>query len=653
MLALPWAAAPPSDLDQETLSNATPRAWGAGGSNDTGWITLDATGADPANGTMAYADLFLDFAPGAQLSNLSFEIAVDGSEGYWASEPQITLMDTQTPILDWRDYGDLGRQDSFTDNPPEVEDGVLDTWLQPNSVSDASWLLPSGITIDDLVIEALRPADPRVSFSTTNVLIQDSASNPLDGRMYILLDDDLLHLDDQASKRIVDIELDINGRSLAIDESQNRLLIGTHDGRVLSRSLADSSSQADLLNLTSDIAIDAISVDDQGIVWFVSVCELHYIAPGQSTYTTTNFCSTDLPESPTDIAVISETVYIATTESGVRAVEYSTSPGSSGLSVSIGSNTQWTTANSLTSNSISQLQVMDSLLLIATIGGGVNRYDTSAESWLATWSTNNWLSSNSVRGLALTDGWLHILAGSTVHAYDTAALLFRSQRQVTDMGLVGSATSIVAWPAVEPRGPTSGMMLVGDGSGVLARQTGETLHGTMTLVSSPSTSQMEAVAHIDDGEQGEIWIGGGNVIDRFDEKTQVWRQPIDLTDYVSNPSTVTSIVQDDHGMVWVGTLNAGLLRLEADDGNFQGTSSGISSEHVSSLAYDDNSNTLVVGHHESGISLINTSTNTLIEVLTVEDGLDSDTVTQVATRYGIAYIATPDAGLMRINLYDV
>ena len=460
-------------------------------------------------------------------------------------------------------------------------------------------------------------------------------------------------MDDQASKKIVDIELNINGRSLAIDESQNRLLIGTHDGRVLSRSLVDSSDQADLFNLTTDTTIDAITVDDEGIVWFVTDCELHYIAPSQSAYTTTNFCSTDLPESPTDIAVISDTIYIATSESGVRTVEYSTSSTSSGISVTIGSNTQWSTANSLTSNSISQLQIMDSLLLIATIGGGVNRYDTSTDTWLATWSTNNWLSSNTVRGLALTDGWLHILAGSTVHAYDTAALLFRSQRQVTDMGLVGFATSIVAWPALEPRGPTSGMMLVGDGSGILARQTGEVLDGTMTLVSSPSSSEMETVAHIDDGEQGEIWIGGGNVIDRFDEKTQVWRSPVVLTDYVNNPSAVTSIVQDDHGMVWIGTLNAGLIRLEADDGNFQGTSSGISSDHISSLAYDSNSNTLVVGHHESGISLINTSTNTLIEVLTVEDGLDSDTVTQVATRYGIAYIATPDAGVMRINLYDV
>ena len=79
---------------------------------------------------------------------------------------------------------------------------------------------------------------------------------------------------------------------------------------------------------------------------------------------------------------------------------------------------------------------------------------------------------------------------------------------------------------------------------------------------------MEVVSHIDDGEQGEIWVGGGNIIDRFDEDDQVWRAPIDLTNYVNNPSSVTSIVQDDQGIVWVGTLDAGLLRLEADDGNF-------------------------------------------------------------------------------------
>ena len=39
--------------------------------------------------------------------------------------------------------------------------------------------------------------------------------------------------------------------------------------------------------------------------------------------------------------------------------------------------------------------------------------------------------------------------------------------------------------------------------------------------------------------------------------------------------------------------------------------------------------------------------------MTTQDGLDSDMVIEVATRYGTAYIATPDAGVMRVNLYDV
>ena len=655
MLTLPWSAMSSSNLEgRDDDSRATPKAWGASGSNDTGWISLDAIGADPANGTMAYADLFMDFAPGALLDNLTFEISCDGSDGYWANEPQITLMDTQSPILDWRDYGDLCRQDSFSENPPEVDGGVLDTWLQPNSVSDASWLLPSGVTISDLVIDALRPADPRVSFSTQDTTIHDSVTNPIDGRLYILLDDDLLQLDDQASKQIIDIELGVQGRSLAIDADGNRLLIGTADGKVLSRSLVDSSVQDNLMEMDDQTTVvRAVSVDDYGTRWAVSDCSLHHKTVSQTSWTENDFCTTDLLEVPTDLLIFSDKIYVATAESGMRILDYNTTSDSTGISVSIDTNTQWTTGNYLTSNSITQLEKLNSNLLIATIGGGVNRYDMVADTWLATWSTNNWLSSNVVRGLALTEDWLHILAGSTVHAYDTGALLFRSQRQVTDMGLLNTGRTIIAWPSLGFRSPTSGLMMVSDGSGTLARQTGETLDGTMVLVSGPASSQMEVVAHIDDGEQGEIWIGGSNIIDRFDEADQVWRAPIDLTDYVNNPSSVTSIVQDDQGIVWIGTLEAGLLRLEADNGNFQGTASGISSEHVSSLSFDSNSNTLVVGHYESGISLINTSTNTLIEVMTTQDGLDSDMVIEVATRYGIAYIATPDAGVMRVNLYDV
>ena len=655
MVMLPWSAMTSSHLDgQSDDSRATPKTWGAGGSNDTGWISLAATGADPDSGTMAYADLFLDFAPGALLDNFTFEIAVDGGEGYWANEPQVTLLDTQTPILDWRDYGDLGRQNSFSPNPPEVEGGVLDTWLQPNSVSDASWMLPSGITIDDLVIEALRPADPRVSFTSLNVEIHDSAVNPLDGRLYVLLDDDMLHLDDQAQKRIIDIDYGIQGRSIAIDAGENRLLIGTEDGKVLSRSLVDSSELDDLMVMEGDTTpIRAIAVDSYGTVWVATDCKLHHLAPGENSWTEVNFCSTDSVEIVTDMIIISDTIYVGTTSNGARAIEYSTTGNGSNLEISIDSNARWSTANYLTSNSISQFELLGDHLLIATIGGGVNRYNANASSWLATWSTNNWLASNVIRGLSLTNDWLHILAGNTIHSYDTTAMLFRSQRQASDMGLLKPSKSILAWPTEGHRGPDSGTVLVSDGSGTLARQVGESLDGTMVVVSSPFSSAMDIATHIDDGEQGEIWVAGGYIIDRFDKADQAWRTPIDISDYVWAPTAVTSIVQDSHGMVWVGTLSAGLLRFGAGDANFQGTTQGMSSDLISSLAHDANSNTLVVGHFESGISLINSSTNTLIDVITTEDGLDSDFVDEVVTRYGIAYIATPDAGVMRIDLFDV
>ena len=128
---LPWSAYSGADelVSEQDSRQVVQTAWGASGSNDTGWIDLVATGADPANGTYAYSDLFLPFAPGAEISNLTFEISVNGSAGYWANEPQLTLMDTQTPILDWRGYGDLGRQDEMENNPPTVLNGTLDLSL--------------------------------------------------------------------------------------------------------------------------------------------------------------------------------------------------------------------------------------------------------------------------------------------------------------------------------------------------------------------------------------------------------------------------------------------------------------------------------------------------------------------------------------------
>ena len=80
MIMLPWSSFGDHELvDSDKPSFTTSGAWGSSGYNDTGWVDLVASGADPSNQTYAYGDMFLDFAPGAEISNLTFEIAVDGA----------------------------------------------------------------------------------------------------------------------------------------------------------------------------------------------------------------------------------------------------------------------------------------------------------------------------------------------------------------------------------------------------------------------------------------------------------------------------------------------------------------------------------------------------------------------------------------------
>ena len=100
MILLPWGSNLTSPSESKHLSadsdfrdESSGKSWGVNGSNDTGWLVMDATGADPANGTPALADIFLEFAPGAVIDNLTLEISVNGSDGYWANQPQIAVMD--------------------------------------------------------------------------------------------------------------------------------------------------------------------------------------------------------------------------------------------------------------------------------------------------------------------------------------------------------------------------------------------------------------------------------------------------------------------------------------------------------------------------------------------------------------------------------
>ncbi|MEK9738276.1 MAG: hypothetical protein VW438_00940, partial [Euryarchaeota archaeon] len=98
---------------------------------------------------------------------------------------------------------------------------------------------------------------------------------------------------------------------------------------------------------------------------------------------------------------------------------------------------------------------MGNHLLIATADSGINRRDLTAQSWIATWSTSNWLASNQIHGLSITPGWLHILAGTTVHAYDTNSLIFQSQNQLSQLGLYGNGAMAISWTSHTMSCPSS------------------------------------------------------------------------------------------------------------------------------------------------------------------------------------------------------
>ena len=205
--------------------------------------------------------------------------------------------------------------------------------------------------------------------------------------------------------------------------------------------------------------IYALAVDDYGTIWGAGNCTIHFKPVGEVVWNEYDYCPTQNIETPSDIMIIGDSVYLATTNAGVHILNYITSSSSGSVSVSIDSQTDWSTQNFLSSDQITDLEVVGNHLLIATSDSGINRRDLTAQSWIATWSTNNWLASNQIHGLSLTPGWLHILAGTTVHAYDTNTLIFQSQNQLSQLGLYGNGAMAIAWPAHPFRGPITSTAL--------------------------------------------------------------------------------------------------------------------------------------------------------------------------------------------------
>jgi len=612
--------------------------WGSGGSNDTGWMTIDAINADPDNGILAEGDLHLTLAPGAIVDNLTFEVRVNGSNGTWVEQPQLNFVDTQSPIMDWRGYGGFGQQNDFIGPEPHT------SRLNPNVDTGASWLVPGDAEVTDLVVEALRPADTYVSFSPLVADVLATAVHPEDGRLYMLFGDVLLQLDATNTPPVIEIADEITGaQTLVVDVANDMVLVSVDDNSTRFRawSLSDSSELAGPFSIESNVpssggqsssppqVVTALMADSMGMVWGATD-EADLFAASIGVTSNPNSGS----DAVTDLIELNGVIYLATDGGGVMRYDLSTS---SWLS-------PWDTQNTLPSDDIVQLEEVNGVLMIAMADAGIVRYNLATSSWLATWTDANWLASNDIHGLAMGGEWLNILAGETLHHYNTTMGAFASSKTLDSLGLIREGLDLLSWPAGGSRAPAQDWVLVGDGGGSFATiLPGSTPwhQSTMQLASGPNSATMYDTLELN----GVVWVAGDGLVDRFDRNINRWVEPL-LT------GSTNQALGTDGTSIFVATSDDGLYEFAQNGSqlNHWTTAQNLNSNDVDSLAYDSTNDVLVVGHSESGVTLINVSNSQVSSSWsTGRSDAFANHIRAVAVRSGIAYMAS-DRGVLRLDI---
>ena len=358
--AAPLLATPVASAHESTGETVWPQE----GSNDTDWVQLDAIGADPNTGAQASASWTLEFAPGAELSNVSFQVRVNGSDGLMIEEPMLVASDVGFNLLDWRGLGMLGSQDSFTGPNP------YSGRMSPNSDSGATWTLPSDAEITELIIEALSPVDPVVALEPLELEVTSAVAHPVDGRMYLAIDDAILTLDYSNDPIVIDtLEFDSDISDLVIDTSNNLLHVLTSDSLFHAFSLDDTSEQTALpVPSLSLPPLDKFMIASDGNVYAANEDGI-----AQWDGLTWNFpLSKTTDGEPLDMIEANGILYVYFDDEGVVRWDLNSASALSTLS----------TANSLHSDEITEMMVSGNQLLFASPSDGLARYDWSSGFWL-------------------------------------------------------------------------------------------------------------------------------------------------------------------------------------------------------------------------------------------------------------------------------
>ena len=603
--------------------SANDTIWPKSGSNDTGWVQLDAMGANPLTGGQATADWTLEFAPGADLSNVSFQVRVDGSDGLMIEEPMLVASDIGINLLDWRGLGTLGAADSFEGtNPHEGR-------LAPNSDSGATWTLPSDAEITDLVIEALAPVDPAVSFEPIDLAIQTHAIHPYDGRMYIAILDDVLVLDYNNDPPIIDmLEFESDVIDMEIDLTNNLIHMLTEEDGFFAISLIDSSSQKVLPDASDPnyVQFDQFVLASTGDVYAANQDEL-MLWNGGSWANVADMEGTTLA-----MVEANGILYISMDDRGVA--RYNLANGQL-LST-------WSTANSLHSDEIVEIAISGNQLLFASPDAGLARYDWSSGFWLSTWNDGNWLASNDITGLARSGNSLYILNGDSLHTYNTASNVFSGSQSIDAFGLANSGQGLLTWPNGGERSPSTELILVSDGDGALVELTpGATPlnTGVLLLGSGPTSGQMIDSTELD----GVLFVATDDqYLNRFDTQASRWIEPVFIGADIARLST-------DGNHVYIAAGN-GAHQMHGNGTVLQTwdtSNTDLSGNEVTSVE-SDGSTVVVLNEFYGEFMAVNLTGS--LPVVFESLALSQGTVTDAAIHNEVAYVGTQNDGLLR---YDI
>lgn len=165
--------------------------------------------------------------------------------------------------------------------------------------------------------------------------------------------------------------------------------------------------------------------------------------------------------------------------------------------------------------------------------------------------------------------------------------------------------------------------------------------GRFSRVASTSDADAEFIGDIDHDEDGNLWVAGNNtllVLQAGDDKLRPFREAFPNADPLSSP-LVTTILADSNGIVWIGTSNAGLDRLNTGTGeisNFNRAIDGLPDDKITGLVKDGDG-LLWVGTR-TGIARLNAMQNKF-RVFSGDDGLQ-------AAGFNLGALTRTDEGIL-------